>query len=386
MPRQTLKQRADGRYRVRYKNREFYGTTQSEALEKREVFKRELAQGLRANALGVTFLDYASQWLPAYKADCAAKTYNDYVRIINHASQRIGALPIKEITATEIRLLFNEISDKSQSYINKYCMTINSVFAAALNDHIILSNPCHKLRRPKGHEGTHRAITDDERKLIVESVGKHDMALAAIIMLYAGLRRGEVLALDLDQDVDLDKGRIHVHSAISFGDENQPRSGSPKTESGTRTIPIFSQLRPALENAHGLVLRRENGQPMSRSAFLKKWSSYVSYLETEMNGCSKRWYGKTKAHKALIASGGQLPPYRSCTIRPHDLRHTFCTTCRDAGVDIQDVINWMGHADEKMILRIYDHSSEARESRSIRNMEIFLHQAAEGVKIGVSSN
>lgn len=55
--------------------------------------------------------------------------------------QRIGALPIKEITATEIRLLFNEISGKSQSYINKYCMTINSVFAAALNDHIILSNP-----------------------------------------------------------------------------------------------------------------------------------------------------------------------------------------------------------------------------------------------------
>ena len=153
MPRQTLKQRSDGRYRVKYKGREFYGNTQSEALEKREVFKQELARGLRANALGITFLDYSSQWLPAYKANCADKTYNDYVRIINHACQRIGALPIKEITATEIRLLFNEISAKSQSYINKYCMTINSVFAAALNDHIILSNPCHKLRRPRATRG-----------------------------------------------------------------------------------------------------------------------------------------------------------------------------------------------------------------------------------------
>ena len=70
MPRQTLKQRSDGRYRVKYK---------------REVFKQELARGLRANALGITFLDYSSQWLPAYKANCADKTYNDYVRIINHA-------------------------------------------------------------------------------------------------------------------------------------------------------------------------------------------------------------------------------------------------------------------------------------------------------------
>ena len=85
MPRQTLKQRSDGRYRVKYKGREFYGNTQSEALEKREVFKQELARGLRANALGITFLDYSSQWLPAYKANCADKTYNDYVRIINHA-------------------------------------------------------------------------------------------------------------------------------------------------------------------------------------------------------------------------------------------------------------------------------------------------------------
>ena len=57
MPRQTLKQRSDGRYRVKYKGREFYGNTQSEALEKREVFKQELARGLRANALGITFLD-----------------------------------------------------------------------------------------------------------------------------------------------------------------------------------------------------------------------------------------------------------------------------------------------------------------------------------------
>ena len=81
MPRQTLKQRSDGRYRVKYKGREFYGNTQSEALEKREVFKQELARGLRANALGITFLDYSSQWLPAYKANCADKTYNDYVRI-----------------------------------------------------------------------------------------------------------------------------------------------------------------------------------------------------------------------------------------------------------------------------------------------------------------
>ena len=44
-----------------------------------------------------------------------------------------------------------------------------------------------------------------------------------------------------------------------------------------------------------------------------------------MNGCHKRWYGKTKEQQAILKAGGQLPPWRSANIRPHDLRHTYCT-------------------------------------------------------------
>ena len=39
MPRQTLKQRPDGRFRCKYKGLEFYGSTQSEALAAREAKK-----------------------------------------------------------------------------------------------------------------------------------------------------------------------------------------------------------------------------------------------------------------------------------------------------------------------------------------------------------
>ena len=50
MPRQTLKQRPDGRYACKYKGKFFYGATQTEALAAREEYKRQEKSGLRPGA------------------------------------------------------------------------------------------------------------------------------------------------------------------------------------------------------------------------------------------------------------------------------------------------------------------------------------------------
>ena len=50
------------------------------------------------------------------------------------------------------------------------------------------------------------------------------------------------------------------------------------------------------------------------------------------------------------------------SVRCHDLRHSYCTWLRDSGIDMHQAIIWMGHADEKMILRVYDHPGTDREN------------------------
>ncbi len=87
---------------------------------------------------------------------------------------------------------------------------------------------------------------------------------------------------------------------------------------------------------------------MSQSAIKRKWESYITALETEVNGCPKRWYGKKKEHIAILSRGEELPPWKAVSIRTHDLRHTFCTMLYDAGVDVKTAMKWMGHADESM--------------------------------------
>lgn len=373
MPRQSIKQRADGRYRVKYKGRDFYGATQSEAIEKREAYKREIALGLKEEALGVTFQDYASRWIVTFKTDCSRKTYNQYALIINNACASFGGLRLRDITTSDIKEWYNKHSGKSKSFIHKYCSTINSIFESAVHDGAILRNPCFFAVRPSGTEGTHRIITAEERDLIHRSVNHHDMALAAMTMLYAGLRRGEVLALNIDTDVDFDKNIIHVNKAIHF-DSNAPVIGTTKSEAGIRDVPLFPPLRAALFGNHGLLLYRKSGEEMSLSAFKSKWRSYICYLETLMNGSSKRWYGKTSENKVSLFAGASLPTWRKCTIRTHDLRHSFCTMLYEADVDMKQAVEWMGHADEKMIMRIYSHLTEDREKRSIDKVISYLNQ------------
>ena len=97
-----------------------------------------------------------------------------------------------------------------------------------------------------------------------------------------------------------------------------------------------------------MLLTKEDGEMMTLSAFERKLDSYITFLEAKLNGCPKRWYGKTREHKALLANGKELPPWREVKIRCHDFRVDFCTRNYEAGIPIKTLQKWMGHADAKM--------------------------------------
>jgi integrase len=94
-------------------------------------------------------------------------------------------------------------------------------------------------------------------------------------------------------------------------------------------------------------------------------------METAINGVQRRWYGRTKEHKAILAAGGKLPPWIPFTVTPYDLRHTFATMLRDMQppVELHTVIKWMGHADATMLLRIYDSVTDSREATEAKQVK-----------------
>ena len=75
-----------------------------------------------------------------------------------------------------------------------------------------------------------------------------------------------------------------------------------------------------------------------------------------------------------------MPPYIRFTVVPYDLRYSFCTMCRDNGVEINTCIHWMGHKDAKMILKIYDEYSQERGKREAERLEKALFGMQNGMQ------
>lgn len=366
MPRQSIKKRPDGRYELRYQNKHFYGKTQKEVYSKRDAYIAMLAKGLRQGAEHITFAAYAVEWLPIKKANVSIPTYNQYAYILNLFSQKYGAFQLKEITSLHITDFYNSLQNMSKSTISVYSSTINAIFENAVHDGLISRNPCYNVKKPDGNVGSHRNLELWEQKLII-SMTEHDLYPFIMTMLFAGLRRGEALALNIDRDVDFIKNTITIREAVTYV-ANQPIIKTPKTKSGLRTIPLFSQLKSILINKHGLLLYQgdDNTNHASLTSLNRKYQSFITACETKLNGISKRWYGKTKEQKEML-SNGTLPPWQSFHVRMHDFRHTFCTILYTSGVDIKTAQKWLGHADTSMILKIYAHLTTEHEMQQALN-------------------
>lgn len=101
MPRQTLKQRADGRYACKWQGLTFYGKTQKEALAARDAAKARAGEGL---AQSVPFLaDYAARWLPSAKSHCSTRNYNEMASYLNKLCAFLGPRRIDRVTPSDIR-------------------------------------------------------------------------------------------------------------------------------------------------------------------------------------------------------------------------------------------------------------------------------------------
>ena len=356
--------RADGLFQVelRYKDekgvpkkKSFYGKTQAEAQNKKKAFERDLAAGLKADDK-TTFCAYADHWLQTYKSGLKPGTLATYRHDVDLLKAAFPDKKLREIMPSDVQAFIATRAGLSASAIKKSAMTARAIFEAARQDRLILFNPCDQLSPPDGTAGTHRALEPEERIFITTHCADHRFYHAAMLMLYAGLRRGEVMALRYDRDIDLSAGVIRVTESAHIDEDGTSFFlDAPKSAASVREIPILPPLDAILAAApkEGLVLPSAKGEMCTESAFTRCFESYITHLEQELNGTSKRW-----------ATKEQLAAWKSFHLRCHDLRHTFCSLLYDAGVDPKTAQLWMGHADIMVTLRIYTHLSRQKQSQA----------------------
>ena len=152
--------------------------------------------------------------------------------------------------------------------VSKYCNTRtgkglapNSVNAVVLVLHasltmayaLGLTKAVHvdKIKRPTVREKPVESFTTEEQKLIEQAVlaDRRPKMFGIVLCLYTGLRIGELLALEWS-DVNLSEAELYVTKSCYDGKGEDGQfcriTGTPKTESSRRVIPIPKQLIPHL--------------------------------------------------------------------------------------------------------------------------------------------
>lgn len=358
MPRhgERIHKRKDGRWEGRYKigNSEtgqtkyasVYGKSYAEA-----KYKLSMIEGGDYSVVKSTnqkLFSYAiQQWFLTNQHKFKKSTMARYEYLINaHIIPDLGSIKINTITAimlnnfAEYKLAKGSLSEKgglSKSYVRSMMLIISSVmkFAAIEGWCMPLKSEIYK---PSPDKKDLKILTSNQQFYAEENLYKNFSPTAAgiLITLQAGLRIGEVCALEWD-NVDFINKIIHIRSTVTriknpYG--NKPKTilviGPPKTKSSIRDIPISERLCNYLID-------------------LKKISNSSFVVSTSQTFVSTRTF-EYRYHKIMDCL--DIP-----NLNFHALRHSFATRCIEYGVDIKSLSEILGHSNVSITLNTYVHSS-----------------------------
>lgn len=322
------------------------GKTEAEAELNRELMKRDLQNGVRGVSKNMSVFAWAKEWLEVYKKpNVNSRHAKDIEGVINNfITAEIGTMQIKNVKPVHLQKILSQTTEYSDSYVSKIYDIIRQIFREAYLNNLTVRDPAEGLKKPSGKgKQQRRPLTPLERKLTLKVAETYHGGTFVLIMLYCGLRPGEVAALTWS-NVDLEENVIHVRSALKA-------DGSvslPKTSAGYRDVPIPDTLAERLgkeKRTTMLVCPNSRGNMHTASSMKAMFRVY----KNEMN----------KAAGCKVKRNQVLPPFAvGDDLTLYCYRHTYCTDLQAAGVPINVAKELMGHKSISVTAQIYTHRSE----------------------------
>ena len=381
MPREAkIKKRSDGLYQCsitvgrkpdgKPQRKTIYAKTLKELEFKASEYKRHMRHGTLSSDEKMTFGQLAEVWLRDYKPSISITTRNMYKMILNsYLLPELAAYKLKDLKPHHLQSIINRMADsgKAQSTLKKVKITAAQILQIAMDNDVVYRNVFSKASIPDIAEAKRRPLTDDEVTLITNTYTGHRMGVPALLLLYCGLRRGELIALTWN-DISIKNKTITVNKAAVF-DNNQALVQSPKTEAGIRTVPLPDAILDAVRAARKaaettMVCPAADGLLMTKTAFNKAWKSYMHYLNIQAGGRDA-----SRSHPKVVAVDN---------LTPHMFRHTYATILYNAGVDVKSAQRFLGHADINVTLKIYTHLTAQKEQDAIASLNRHLSQNESG--------
>lgn len=246
--------------------------------------------------------------------------------------------------------------------IQHHFSTLRNVLEYARRFHYIERDPCQDLsQKEKPHRDAKKVdfLDADKAKEFMRCLEGEPLFWRVYenVLITCGLRRGECTGLQW-KDIDPDKLTLTIERNVTI-DRDSPdkyRVGSTKTGE-TRIVPISPRVYNLL-----MELKHEREEQLQ----IKLMPS--TFIFSRLSDVRKPIYPTEPTRwQRKFVKRHNLPD-----VSPHDLRHTAATLALEAGANLKDVQQLLGHADPATTMAFYTGVTEEAQRRTIEGIESLL--------------
>jgi integrase len=281
----------------------------------------------------MTLDEYGVGWWKRAVQELAVSTARNYEGVLGrHVLPRLGSVRLSDLTPPVVSRFQSELrsAEVGKATIRLAMSVLSAICRDAVERGEMVANPVQavkKLSAPRVRKVVCLAPVSVE-SLRFEMPTTAD-ALLISVLAYAGLRPGEALALTWG---DVGEGTLRVDKSLSFGEEKETKTRK------NRSVRILKPLAEDLRAARLALGRIPYG---SERIFAR--SDGGAWTDWDYRNWRRRVFKEAVKRAKLSPS-----------LRPYDLRHSFCSLLIAEGQSAVEVAAQAGHS-PRVTLDTYAH-------------------------------
>lgn len=307
---------------------------------------------------------YFEKYAPNRLKKVTAYTYQSTYR--TNIKPYFGNMKLKNISTSTVTDFLSTLSESHMPQsVRKNKIILHSILNFAVSQGFITKNPCigsiwnHDTENIEAKKENY--LTAEQAKALLNIVSPYSTFNTIIkVLLFTGLRSGEVLGLTWDK-IDFEEKTLLIDKTLSYVTGEYYLS-TPKTAGSLRKIKIDDYLVD--------LLRQHREEQNKLKEIVGDGWLQPDAVFTSATG---HYYDRCLLNTQLRRLLKNHPEVGKVTI--HGLRHTYASLLIVAGENLDAISKVLGHASADITSRVYAHTMAEVQVRITKTISTVLREA-----------